>query len=279
MKLFRHGPKSQENPGILVDGRHLDLTGHADDFARDGLAPNPLSKISRIDPAELPDVPEGTRIGACVGNVPNTFCIARNYGRHALEVGARPPDEPFLFQKATSSLNGPFDPIVLPNGSSRVDWEVELGLVIGQTAHHLTDDTALSHVAGYFTANDISERSWQKLGTGQWTKGKSAPSFCPIGPYLVTADDVPDPNDMTLSLTRNGKVMQSANTADMLFHVKELLVYLTRFIAMQPGDILLTGTPEGVGAGMDPQQFLHPGDVIETEVEGLGAMRNEIVAA
>ena len=262
-----------------MDGTHRDLSGQIANFARDGVSHDALSALDALDLTALPKIPDSTRIGPCLGDVPNIFCIARNYGRHALEVGATPPDEPFLFQKATSSVNGPFDPILLPKGSARVDWEVELGLVIGRTAHHLTEATALTHVAGYFTANDISERSWQKLGTGQWTKGKSAPGFCPIGPYLVTADEVPDPNALTLSLIRNGQVMQSASTADMLFHVTELLVYLTRFIAMQPGDILLTGTPEGVGAGMEPPQFLAPGDVIETEVEGLGAMRNEVRAA
>ncbi|MEO0342166.1 MAG: fumarylacetoacetate hydrolase family protein [Pseudomonadota bacterium] len=279
MKLFRHGEKGAERPGILINGRHLDLGDAVPDLIGPGVGLNAIQDIQKIDPTGLAELGDETRLGPCIGTPPNIFCIARNYGKHARELLAEAPKEPLLFQKASSSLNGPFDAILLPKDAEQTDWEVELGVVIGRPTYQVSDTEALNFVSGYFTANDISERRWQRMGTGQWTKGKSSPSFCPIGPYLVTAEDVINPNMLDLTMKRNGIVMQNASTDAMLFSVAELISYLSRFLELQSGDILLTGTPQGVGAGMDPKQFLEVGDVIETEVEGLGAMRNPVVAA
>ncbi|MEM9715662.1 MAG: fumarylacetoacetate hydrolase family protein [Pseudomonadota bacterium] len=279
MKLFRHGPKGSEKPGIFVDGKHRDLGDLVPDFERSGVGFEALEALQNIDMNSLPEISDGTRLGPCLASAPNIFCIGLNYAKHAAETGATLPENPVMFMKATSSLNGPFDPISLPTTAEKADWEVELGLVIGNPGYRIHEADALSYVAGYFTANDISERNWQKLiGGGQWPKGKSGPGFCPIGPYLVTADEVPDPNDLSLMSKRNGALMQNSNTSDMIFTVPQIISHLSQFLEFQPGDIILTGTPEGVGLGMTPPQFLQPGDVLETEVQGLGAMKNNIIA-
>jgi len=279
MKLFRHGHRGAERPGILIDGVHRDLGHLVPDLAGADAGFEALDQIAKIDPSTLPEIASGSRLGAPLASAPNIFCIGLNYAKHAAETGATPPSEPVLFMKATSSVNGPFDPIHLPKDAEKTDWEVELGLVIGKPGYRIAQEDALSYIAGYVTANDISERHWQKIkGNGQWPKGKSGPGFCPFGPYLVTADEVSDPNTLGLSMKLNGEVMQDSNTADMIFKVREIIADISHYFELQTGDIILTGTPEGVGAGMSPQRFLKPGDVIETEVEGLGRMRNTITS-
>nr|MDA3887246.1 fumarylacetoacetate hydrolase family protein [Allgaiera sp.] len=215
----------------------------------------------------------------CLAWVPNFHCDGLNYTKHAAETGSEPPKEPILFSKATSALSGPNDPIIIPRDSVKTDWEVELGIVIGKHASYITEAEALSHVAGYCTINDVSEREFQMERGGTWMKGKSAPSFGPVGPWLVTADEVPDPQNLDLWLSLNGEVVQSSNTSDMIFGVAEIVSYMSRFMELVPGDVIATGTPSGVGMGMKPQRFLKPGDVVELEIEGLGRQRQEAVAA
>ncbi|MBR9653611.1 fumarylacetoacetate hydrolase family protein, partial [Thalassovita aquimarina] len=215
------------------------------------------------------------RIGACLADVPNFYCIGLNYAKHAAEAGLALPSEPILFNKATSALSGPNDPVIIPRGSEKSDWEVELGVVIGKSALYVSEEDALDYVAGYCTINDMSERSFQMDRGGQWIKGKSAPTFGPTGPYLVTADEVPDPQALNLGLKLNGEVMQDSNTSDMVFTVRQIIANLTQFMELRPGDIIATGTPEGVGMGMKPPRYLRPGDVMEVEIEGLGSQRQE----
>lgn len=280
MKLLRFGPKGQEKPGLLdSDGHIRDLSGHVADFAGPSVSLTALDALRRIDETTLPLVQEPGRIGACLASVSNFFCVGLNYAKHAAETGAQPPTEPILFSKASSALSGPFDPVILPRGSVKGDWEVELGIVIGRETSYIGETEALDHVAGYCTINDVSEREYQIERGGQWIKGKSAPTFGPTGPYLVTADEVPDPQDLRLWLSLNGKVVQESKTDDMIFTVREIISYMSRFMTLQPGDIIATGTPSGVGMGMTPQRFLRPGDVMELEVEGLGKQRQEVVAA
>jgi 2,4-diketo-3-deoxy-L-fuconate hydrolase len=281
MKLLRYGPQGDEKTGILdSDGNIRDLSAHTRDLSAQALIPAALDGVRELDLASLPLIedPE-TRIGACLSQVPNFFCIGLNYAKHAAEAGAPPPAEPILFSKASSALSGPYDPVILPRGSLKADWEVELGVVIGREALYVSEAKALEHVAGYCTINDVSEREFQIERGGQWIKGKSAPTFGPIGPWFVTADEVPDPQNLTLSLSLNGTVMQSSNTSDMIFSVAEIISYMSRFMKLQPGDIIASGTPSGVGMGMSPQRFLKPGDVMEAEVEGLGRQSQGVIAA
>lgn len=280
MKLLRFGPKGAERPGLLdAAGQVRDLTGKVPDFAGDGVSLAALDTIRSIDPTSLPLVADPGRIGACLAWVPNFHCVGLNYSRHAAETGAQPPAEPILFNKATTALSGPFDQVIIPRHSTKTDWEVELGVVIGKPALYVSEADALAHVAGYCTVNDVSERGFQIERGGQWTKGKSAPSFGPTGPWLVTADEVPDPQALSLSLSVNGEVLQDSKTSDMIFSVAQIVSYMSHFMALRPGDIIATGTPSGVGMGLKPQRFLQPGDVIELEVEGLGSQRQEVVAA
>ncbi|MCO6384808.1 fumarylacetoacetate hydrolase family protein [Oceanicola sp. 502str15] len=280
MKLLRFGPAGAEKPGILdSDGKVRDLSGKVDDFAGAGVSLEALEAIRAIDVTSLPVVEEPGRIGSCVASVPNFFCIGLNYTKHAEETGAEPPKEPIIFSKASSALSGPFDPVIIPRDSVKGDWEVELGVVIGKEALYVSEEDALSYVAGYCTINDVSEREFQIEKGGQWIKGKSAPTFGPTGPYLVSADEVPNPQALRVSLDLNGETVQDSNTDDMIFTVAEIISYMSRFMKLQPGDIIATGTPSGVGMGMKPQRFLKPGDVMEIEVEGLGRQRQETVAA
>ncbi len=280
MKLLRYGPAGQEKPGMLDDeGRVRDLSAHISDFAGESVSIEALDKLRSVDVSSLPVVENPGRIGACLATVPNFFCIGLNYAKHAAETGAEPPKEPIIFNKATSSLSGPFDPVVIPRGSVKSDWEVELGVVIGKTASYITEAEALSHVAGYCVINDMSEREYQIERGGTWMKGKSAPTFGPTGPWLVTADEIPDPQKLALSLKLNGETVQDSNTDDMIFGVAEIVAYMSKFMLLQPGDIIATGTPSGVGMGMKPQRFLKPGDVMEVYVEGLGTQKQETVAA
>jgi len=280
MKLLRFGPKGQEKPGILdVNGQVRDLSGRVPDFAGDGVSLEALAAIRAIDPASLPVVAEPGRIGACLARVPNFIAIGLNYARHAAESGMDVPTEPVVFSKVTSCLSGPYDPVVIPRGSEETDWEVELGVVIGRTASYVDEAAALDHVAGYCTVNDVSERGFQLDRGGQWVKGKSAPTFGPVGPWLVSADEVVDPQALRLSLSLNGATMQDSDTSDMIFSVAKIVSYLSQMMELQPGDLICTGTPAGVGMGLKPPRYLKPGDVMELEVDGLGHQRQEARAA
>ena len=280
MKLLRFGPPGRERPGLLdAEGQVRDLSLHAPDLAGAAVSLAALDRIRAIDVAGLPVVEEPGRIGPCLASVPNFFCIGLNYAKHAAETGAAEPAEPILFSKATSALSGPHDPVRIPRDSRKCDWEVELGVVIGTECAHVSEEEALACLAGYCVINDVSEREFQIERGGQWMKGKSAPSFGPTGPYLVTADEIADPQALALSLSLNGETMQSSSTSDMIFGVAQIVSYMSRFMTLVPGDVIATGTPEGVGMGMSPQRFLRPGDVMELSVEGLGSQRQEVVAA
>ena len=279
MKLLRYGPAGQEKPGILdADGRIRDLSAHVADIDGAALTPEGLAKIAKIDVASLPLVEGEPRIGACVGKVGKFLCIGLNYADHAAEAGMKLPPEPVLFMKATSCIVGPNDDVVLPRTAVKGDWEVELGVVIGKKAKYVTEDEALDFVAGYCTINDVSERSFQAERAGQWTKGKSCDTFGPIGPWVVTRDEVADPQDLKLWCHVNGKPMQNGSTNTMHFGVKHIVSYLSQFFTLEPGDVIATGTPPGVGLGMKPPVFLKAGDVMELGVEGLGTQRQRVVA-
>lgn len=280
MKLLRVGAAGQERPAILdADGNLRDLSDHSADFAGASVSNESLRRLAELDPGSLPVIENPGRIGSCLASVPNFFCVGLNYAKHAAETGSKPPQEPILFSKATSALSGPNDPVILPRTSLKADWEVELGVVIGKTTEYVSEKNALDHVAGYCTINDVSERAFQIERSGQWIKGKSARTFGPTGPWLVTADEVADPQNLRLSLALNGTTVQDSNTDDMIFSVAEIVSYMSQFMVLQPGDIIATGTPSGVGMGMSPQRFLQAGDVMELEVEGLGRQRQEVVAA
>ncbi len=280
MKLLRYGPAGAEKTGMLdAAGQVRDLSAHVPDLAGDAVSPAALDALRALDPETLPQVAVPGRIGPCLARVPNFYCVGLNYARHAAETGSKPPPEPILFSKASSALSGPDDPVIVPRNSVKTDWEVELGVVIGREALYVAQAEALDCVAGYCVVNDVSEREFQIERKGQWIKGKSAPSFGPVGPWLVTADEVPDPQALALSLSLNGEVMQSSGTHDMIFSVAEIISYMSRFMRLLPGDVIATGTPEGVGMGRDPQRFLRPGDAMELTVEGLGTQRQQVVAA
>ncbi|SHF08580.1 2-keto-4-pentenoate hydratase/2-oxohepta-3-ene-1,7-dioic acid hydratase (catechol pathway) [Loktanella atrilutea] len=280
MKLLRFGPKGQERPGLLDDeGQVRDLSGHVKDLAGDDVSLSALDAIRAIDVSSLPVVTDPGRIGSALAWVPNFYCIGLNYALHAAESGMDAPKEPIVFSKASSALSGPDDDIILPRTSEKGDWEVELGVVIGKTALYVSEADALHHVAGYCTINDVSERSFQIERGGQWIKGKSAPTFGPVGPWLVTSDEVPDPQALRVSLTLNGEMVQDSHTSDMIFSVRQIVSHLSQFMELRPGDIIATGTPSGVGMGMRPQRFLRPGDIMTVEVEGLGRQTQTVVAA
>ncbi|MEO0915048.1 MAG: fumarylacetoacetate hydrolase family protein [Pseudomonadota bacterium] len=279
MKLLRWGPQGQEKPGALDgDGVIRDLSGLTADFAGAAVSLEALEALRAVDVSAQPAVPADTRIGCILADVPNFFCIGLNYTEHAHESGLPIPDEPIIFSKATSALSGPFDPVVLPMGSVKGDWEVELGIVIGRECAYVSEAEALDYVAGYCTINDVSEREFQQERGGQWIKGKSAPTFGPCGPWLVTADEVPDPQTLGVELSVNGEIQQKHTTADMIFSSREIISYMSRFMTLRVGDIIATGTPQGVGMGQSPQRFLKPGDVMEVEVAGLGRQRQEVLA-
>ena len=274
MKLLRYGNKGTEKPGIWdANGAVRDLSAHVRDFARETVSLDALDAVRKIDVNSLPVVENPGRIGSCLATVPNFFCVGLNYAKHAEETGAEPPKEPIIFSKASSALSGPFDPVIIPKGSEKSDWEVELGVVIGKTCSYVSEADALDYVAGYCTINDMSERSFQIERGGQWIKGKSAPTFGPVGPYLVTADEVADPQNLNVSLKLNGETVQDSNTNDMIFTVAQIISHMSQFMELQAGDIIATGTPSGVGMGMKPQRFLKPGDTMEITVEGLGTQK------
>ncbi|ETX12997.1 2-hydroxyhepta-2,4-diene-1,7-dioate isomerase [Roseivivax halodurans JCM 10272] len=280
MKLLRFGSPGQERPGLLdAEGRVRDLSLHAPDLAGPTVSLAALDEIRAIDVASLPVVDAPDRIGSCLAWVPNFFCIGLNYAKHAAETGSKEPAEPILFSKASSALSGPYDPVRIPRDSRKCDWEVELGVVIGAECSYVSEEEALSRIAGYCVINDVSKREFQIERGGQWMKGKSAPTFGPTGPYLVTADEIADPQSLALSLALNGETVQSSSTSDMIFGVAQIVSYMSRFMTLLPGDVIATGTPEGVGMGMSPQRFLKPGDVMVLTVEGLGSQRQEVVAS
>lgn len=279
MKLLRHGPAGGEKPGVIdASGAIRDLSGAVPDFVGAGISLDAIAAIRALDLTSLPEVAPSTRIGCALADVPNFWCVGLNYAKHAAETKAEPPAEPILFNKATSALSAPFDPVMLPKDSAACDWEVELGVVIGRDVQHVSEAEALSCVAAYCTINDVSERDFQIRRLGQWVKGKSAPTFGPLGPWLVTPDEVGDPQSLDLMLSVNGEVQQNSNTSDMIFGVAEIISYMSRFMALRPGDVIATGTPEGVGMGQDPKRYLKAGDVMELEVAGLGKQRQEVVA-
>jgi 2-keto-4-pentenoate hydratase/2-oxohepta-3-ene-1,7-dioic acid hydratase in catechol pathway len=279
MKLLRYGRPGREKPGLLdADGRIRDLSGVIDDLTPDQLAPGALAKLKKLKPAGLPLVRGKPRLGPPVAGIGKFICIGLNYADHAKEAGQPIPNEPIIFMKATTAVCGPNDPIIIPKGSKKTDWEVELGVVIGRTARYVAKEKALDCVAGYCTANDVSEREFQLERGGQWTKGKSADSFGPIGPWLVTRDEVKDPQKLKLWLAVNGSRVQDGSTATMIFGVAHLVSYLSQFMTLMPGDVISTGTPPGVGLGMKPPRFLKAGDVVTLGVEGLGEQRQEVVA-
>jgi 2-keto-4-pentenoate hydratase/2-oxohepta-3-ene-1,7-dioic acid hydratase in catechol pathway len=275
MKLLRHGPAGQEKPGILAaDGTVRDLSAHVTDIA--GAVLTDLSRLATIDPMSLPVVTP-TRLGPCVGGTGKFICIGLNYSDHAAETGAKVPPEPIIFMKATSAICGPNDPILIPRTSEKTDWEVELGVVIGKPAKYVSQAEALAHVAGYCVVNDVSERAFQTERSGQWTKGKSCDNFGQTGPWLVTPDEVPDPQNLGMWLTVNGERMQNGSTRTMVYGVAHLVSYLSQFFTLHPGDIISTGTPPGVGLGMKPPRYLKAGDVVELGIEGLGTQKQTCV--
>jgi ureidoglycolate lyase len=281
MKLVRHGLRGQEKPGLIDrDGAIRDLSGVIDDIAGTVLSPDGLAKLARIETAKLSKVDAATRLGPCIGKVGKFVCVGLNYADHAKESGAQPPKEPVLFMKATSAICGPFDDVIIPRGSVKTDWEVELGVVIGTEARYVTEAQALSHVAGYCLINDLSERTFQMERGGQWVKGKSADTFGPIGPWLVTRDEVPDPQNLAMWLEVDGHRYQNGSTATMIFGVAHLVHYISQFMSLQPGDVISTGTPAGVGLGQKPQPiYLKPGQTMRLAIAGLGEQRQRTVAA
>lgn len=271
MKLLRHGEFGQEKPGIIDhDGKIRDLSDHISDINGDTISSDGLKKISTIDLSSLPIVPDNTRLGACVGSVGKFLCIGLNYSDHAAESGLPVPSEPILFSKATSAIVGPNDNVEIPRNSSETDWEVELGIIIGKKAKYINEGDAEDYIAGYCVINDVSERAFQIKREGQWTKGKSCDTFGPTGPYLVTKDEVSNVQNLNMFLDVNGKRMQNGSTNTMIFSAKHIVYYLSQFMSLQPGDIIATGTPPGVGMGMKPSLYLKVGDVMKLGIEGLG---------
>lgn len=278
MKLMRVGPLGQEKPAILdKDGKVRDLSAHVSDIGGAAISPEGLAKIAAIDPASLPEI-AADRIGPCVSGTGKFICIGLNYSDHAAETGAAVPPEPVIFMKATSAICGPNDDVLIPRGSEKTDWEVELGVVIGKTAKYVSEADAMDYVAGYCVSHDVSERAFQTERAGQWTKGKSCDTFGPIGPWLVTKDEIADPQNLKMWLSVNGKMMQDGSSKTMVYGVAHLVSYLSQFMSLHPGDVISTGTPPGVGLGMKPPQFLKAGDVVELGIEGLGTQKQTFKA-
>jgi 2-keto-4-pentenoate hydratase/2-oxohepta-3-ene-1,7-dioic acid hydratase in catechol pathway len=278
MKLMRVGPLGQEKPAILdKDGKIRDLSAHVTDIGGAAISPEGLAKIAAIDPATLPEI-AADRIGACVSGTGKFICIGLNYSDHAAETGAAVPPEPVIFMKATSAICGPNDDVLIPRTSEKTDWEVELGVVIGKTAKYVSEADAMDYVAGYCVSHDVSERAFQTERAGQWTKGKSCDTFGPIGPWLVTKDEIADPQNLKMWLSVNGRMMQDGSSKTMVYGVAHLVSYLSQFMSLHPGDVISTGTPPGVGLGMKPPQFLKAGDVVELGIEGLGTQKQTFKA-
>lgn len=279
MKLVRYGTAGQEKPGLIdAQGVLRDLSVQIADVGGEHLSPASLTRLAALNTASLPEVPGNPRLGPCVAGTGKFVCIGLNYSDHAAEAGMQAPSEPIVFMKATSAIVGPNDDVLIPRGSEKTDWEVELAVVIGRTAKYVSEADALDYVAGYCVANDVSERAFQIERQGQWTKGKSCDTFGPIGPWLVTRDEVADPGNLDMWLKVNGETMQQGSTRTMIFGVAHIVSYLSQFMSLQPGDVIATGTPPGVGMGKKPQRFLKPGDVVELGVAGLGEQRQTMRA-
>ena len=280
MKLLRYGPKGREKPGILdKDGKIRDLSAHVPDVAGTALLPDSVKKLAALNPAELPLASGDLRIGPCVGKIGKFVCIGLNYADHAAETGAPIPKEPIIFMKATSAVVGPNDEVEIPRGSQKTDWEVELGVIIGKNAKYVPENHAMDYVAGYCVINDVSEREYQIERGGQWDKGKGCDTFGPTGPWLVTKDEVPDPQNLAMWLEVDGKRYQNGTTKTMVFGVPYLVSYLSKFMSLRPGDIISTGTPPGVGHGMKPPVYLREGNEVRLGVARLGEQRQRVVAA
>ncbi|XCY76422.1 ureidoglycolate lyase [Pseudomonas sp. CBR-F] len=281
MKLLRYGEKGQERPALLdADGRLRDLSAHISDIAGDALLPRNLARLQELDPASLPLVPGNPRLGACVGQVGKFICIGLNYADHAAETGAPIPDEPIIFNKWTSAIVGPNDNIEIPRHSTKTDWEVELGVVIGQGGRYIEESQAMQHVAGYCVINDVSEREFQLERGGTWDKGKGCDTFGPLGPWLVSRDEIADPHQLSIWLEVDGHRYQNGNTRTMIFQIPKLISYLSQFMSLQPGDVISTGTPPGVGLGIKPVPvYLKPGQKIRLGIEGLGEQNQTTVDA
>ncbi|WP_160007514.1 fumarylacetoacetate hydrolase family protein [Rhizobium sp. 18055] len=278
MKLMRVGEVGQEKPAMLdADGKIRDLSAHVPDIAGKAISPDSLAKLAKLDPRSLPELQPG-RIGACVAGTGKFICIGLNFSDHAAETGAAVPPEPVIFMKATSAIVGPDDNVLIPRGSEKTDWEVELGVIIGKTAKYVNEADALDYVAGYCVSHDVSERAFQSERAGQWTKGKSCDTFGPIGPWLVTKDEISDPQNLGMWLKVNGETMQNGSSKTMVYGVAFVVSYLSQFMSLHPGDVISTGTPPGVGLGMKPQRFLKAGDVVELGIEGLGTQKQTFLA-
>ena len=279
MKLIRHGAVGAEKPGLVdAAGRCRDLSAHVADLAGPALSKTALATLAGIDPESLPLVPEGTRLGPPVAGTRNFIAVGMNYAEHAAETGGTVPREPLLFSKAPNCISGPHDDVLIPPGAAKLDWEVELAVVIGDTAWQVDEAHAFDHIAGFVLCNDVSERAFQMEGTGQWLKGKSAPTFGPLGPWLVTPDEIADVQALAMELDLNGAPRQRGNTATMVFGVRMLVAYISRFVRLDPGDVITTGTPPGVGMGRKPPEFLKAGDLMRLSVEGLGEQRCRVSA-
>ncbi len=278
MKLLRYGPAGSERPGLLDSaGGIRSLEGNVDDIGRDALSPETLARLRGLEPESLPEVPANTRLGPCVGAVGKLIGIGLNYSDHAAESNLPVPTEPIIFMKATSAISGAYDDVRIPDGTEKADWEVELAFVIGTRARRVSETQAMAHVAGYMICNDVSERAWQAERQGQWTKGKSHDTFAPIGPWMVTRDEINDPQDLAMRLWVNGEQRQNGSTRTMIFGVAHLVSYLSHFMTLEPGDVISTGTPPGVGLGMKPQLYLKTGDVMRLEIDGLGRQEQKVV--
>ncbi len=280
MKIVRYGPSGKEKPGLIdANGTLRDLGAHVGDIAGDVLSDAGLAKLKALDPSSLPAVDGTPRMGPCVGQIQKILCIGLNYSDHAAETGAEPPSEPILFAKALSALCGPNDDVEMPRGSQALDWEVELAIVIGAKAKYVSEADAMDHVAGFAIMNDVSERDFQTKRMGQWTKGKSHDTFGPLGPWLVTRDEVGDVHNLAMWLDANGERRQTGNTNTLIFNVPHMVSYLSQFLTLMPGDVISTGTPPGVGMGMKPPKYLKVGDVMTLGIEGLGEQRQTVVSA
>jgi 5-carboxymethyl-2-hydroxymuconate isomerase len=280
LKLLRYGPAGQEKPGCIdAEGNVRDLSGVVADISPATLVPEVLSAVLAADLSSLPAVENPGRIGPCVGDIGKCLCIGLNYSDHAAETGATPPGQPIVFFKATTAVCGPNDDVELPRGSEALDWEVELAVVIGKEAKYVSEGDAMDHVAGFAVMNDVSERNFQNKMEGQWTKGKSHDTFGPLGPWLVTKDEVADPHNLSMWLDVNGERRQTGSTSTLIFNVPHIVSYLSRFMTLKPGDVISTGTPPGVALGMKPPQYLKVGDVMTLGIEGLGEQRQTVVAA
>lgn len=278
MKLLRFGEAGAEKPGAIdADGRIRDLSAHVQDIGPDELDDAVIDRLRGLDLSSLPAVPASIRRGPPVSNIRKVICIGLNYSDHAAESGMAIPAEPVVFMKADTSITGPGDNVIIPLVSKKLDWEVELGVIIGKTAHYIEEADALEHVAGYCVVNDVSEREFQLEGTGQWVKGKSHDSFCPLGPELTTRDEVPDPQSLDLWLDVDGERVQTGNTSKMIFSVAHVVSYLSRFMTLRPGDLISTGTPPGVGAGFKPPRYLSAGQTMKLGVQGLGEISQTVV--